>query len=78
MSQRNSFQKCCKKNHANVKGTKKSADVLNLQLRIACADGQMYAVRHLLEEGGEPFHIVSSSTYCAKKDYLVTDLLFPD
>ena len=78
MSLRKSFQKCHKKNRDREKGTKKSADVLNLQLRVACADGQMHAVRHLLEEGGEPFHIVSLSINCVKEILLVTDLLFPD
>lgn len=38
---------------------RKSIDVLNMQLRVACVDDQLYAVRYLLEEGADPFQIVS-------------------
>lgn len=38
---------------------RKSIDVLNMQLRVACIDDQLHAVRYLLEEGAEPFQIVS-------------------
>ena len=37
----------------------KSADGLNMQLRVACTDGQMHAVRYLLEKGADPFKFVS-------------------
>jgi hypothetical protein len=37
----------------------KSIDVLNMQLRVACIDDQLHAVRYLLEKGADPFQIVS-------------------
>jgi hypothetical protein len=45
---------------------RKSIDVLNMQLRVACIDDQLHAVRYLLEEGADPFQIVSgiNSTPC--------------
>ena len=56
---RDSLRKRCNENHKTANASRKSALVLNMQLRVACADGHVHAVRHLLEEGGEPFHIVS-------------------
>jgi hypothetical protein len=38
---------------------RKSIDVLNMQLRVACIDDQLHAVRYLLEKGADPFEIVS-------------------
>jgi hypothetical protein len=40
----------------------KSIDVLNMQLRVACIDDQLHAVRYLLEEGADPFQIVSGKS----------------
>lgn len=40
----------------------KSADDRNMQLRVACTDGQMQAVRYLLERGADPFKVVSQTT----------------
>ena len=38
---------------------RKNVDALNMQLRVACTDGQTHAVRYLLEAGGDPFFTVS-------------------
>ena len=35
-----------------------SIAALDIQLRVACIDGQIHAVRHLLEQGAGPFRIV--------------------
>lgn len=40
----------------------KSIAALNIQLRVACIDGQIHAVRHFLELGAEPFRIVCTNT----------------
>ena len=40
----------------------KSIAALNIQLRVACIDGQIHAVRHFLELGAEPFRIVCINT----------------
>ena len=76
MSLTQKFHKHHEKNSDSENRTRKSTDVLNMQLRIACADGNMHAVRYLLEEGGEPFHIVSSSITYVKENLLTLDLLF--
>jgi hypothetical protein len=36
----------------------KSIAALDIQLRVACIDGQIHAVRHLLEQGAGLFRIV--------------------
>lgn len=36
----------------------KSIAALDMQLRVACIDDQIHAVRHLLEDGAGPFRIV--------------------
>lgn len=40
----------------------KSIAALNIQLRVACIDGQIHAVRHFLELGAEPFRIVCTNS----------------
>ena len=51
----------------------KSISAMNIQLRIACVDGQIHAVRHFLEHGAEPFRLVCTIT-CINMFVRITDI----